>query len=49
MLTDDGRAALDTAQVLVDGVERRMLSDLTQRDRDALALGLAACVTALAD
>ena len=49
MLTDAGARALDEAQVLVDGVERRMLSGLTAPETAALARGLAACVDALGD
>ncbi|MCU1469334.1 MAG: hypothetical protein JWQ39_483 [Glaciihabitans sp.] len=46
-LTAAGVDALDSAQTLVDSVETRMLSGMTESDRDALARGLAACVEAL--
>jgi len=46
-LTAAGAAALDSAQELVDGVERRMLAGLTASESAALARGLAACVRAL--
>ena len=48
-LTTAGVRALDSAQGLVDDVERRMLSGLGTSGQDALARGLAACVQALAD
>ena len=48
-LTPAGIEALDAAQVVVDDVEARMLGGLTAPDRAALAHGLAACVTALAE
>lgn len=47
-LTPSGARALDAAQSLVDGVEQRMLSGLTEIERGALARGLAACVNSLA-
>ena len=46
-LTAAGATALDSAQELVDGVERRMLAGLTPSESAALARGLAACVRAL--
>jgi DNA-binding MarR family transcriptional regulator len=46
-LTVAGTSALDAAQKLVDGVERRMLAGLSSADSAALAAGLAECVTAL--
>jgi DNA-binding MarR family transcriptional regulator len=46
-LTAEGAAALDAAQVLVDGVEQRMLASLSATERAALARGLAACVDSL--
>jgi DNA-binding MarR family transcriptional regulator len=46
-LTAAGLEVLATAQKVVDGVERRMLGGLTAMERTALAVGLAACVTAL--
>ena len=49
LLTDAGSEALDSAQVLVDGVERRMLAGLSGSETAALARGLAACVDALAE
>lgn len=48
-LSAAGIRALDAAQVLVDGVERRMLSGLGPAETAALARGLAACVAALAE
>ena len=48
-LTADGDTALDEAQRLVDAVEQRMLAGLAANDRDALARGLASCVSALAN
>ena len=48
-LTPAGISALSAAQLLVDGVEQRMLSGLTSSGRDVLAGGLAACVRALDD
>ncbi|HEY4269222.1 MAG TPA: MarR family transcriptional regulator [Galbitalea sp.] len=47
LLTAAGASALDAAQVLVDGVEQRMLSGLPPGDTTALARGLSACVSAL--
>ncbi|HEX4443566.1 MAG TPA: MarR family transcriptional regulator [Galbitalea sp.] len=47
-LTPAGISALDAAQVVVGGVEQRMLSGLTPKDSEALARGLAACVSSLA-
>ena len=49
MLTDAGVDSLDAAQMLVDGVEQRMLTDLTSAESAALAHGLTGCVKALAD
>ena len=46
-LTDAGTDVLDAAQLLVDGVERRMLAGLSAAEAAALASGLAACVSAL--
>lgn len=46
-LTADGARALDEAQVLVDGVERRMLAGLSVGERGALGDGLAAVVRSL--
>lgn len=46
-LTPAGVVALNAAQRLVDGVEQRMLSGLTTSGSDALASGLAACVSSL--
>ena len=48
-LTPAGTEALTAAEVLVNAVEARMLGALTPNARAALAEGLAACVTALAD
>jgi DNA-binding MarR family transcriptional regulator len=48
-LTSLGDLLLDDAQARVDEVERRMLSLLDAPQQDALAKGLVACVTALAD
>lgn len=48
-LTPEGDAALDAAHTLVDAVEERMLAALTPNETAALASGLAACVSALAD
>ena len=48
VLTSAGASALDAAQVLVDGVEQRMLSGLAPSESAALARGLAACVSSLA-
>lgn len=49
VLTSAGTGVLDAAQVLVDGVEQRMLSGLTPNESAALALGLAACVSSLTE
>jgi DNA-binding MarR family transcriptional regulator len=49
ILTPAGTAALDAAQRLVESVEKRMLAGLTSAETAALASGLAACVTALAE
>jgi DNA-binding MarR family transcriptional regulator len=49
LLTPAGTNALDAAQVLVDGVQQRMLSGLTSSEIAELARGLAACVSALAE
>ena len=48
-LTDEGTEVLETAQHLVDAVERRMLGGLSAAEAEALARGLEACVTALDD
>jgi DNA-binding MarR family transcriptional regulator len=48
-LTRSGVHALAAAQLLVDGVEQRMLSGLDAAESATLASGLAACVAALAD
>jgi len=47
LLTDAGAEVLDAAQGLVDSVEQRMLGGLPERDRAALAHGLAECIAAL--
>lgn len=47
VLTPAGARALDAAQELVSGVERRMLSALTPNETAVLAKGLDACVRAL--
>jgi DNA-binding MarR family transcriptional regulator len=47
LLTDSGSDALDAAQELVDGVEKRMLAGLSDTDSAALARGLAACINSL--
>jgi len=49
VLTATGLGALDAAQIVVDEVEQRMLSGLTASESAALADGLAACVSALAE
>lgn len=49
VLTAAGDEALDAAQVLVDGVEQRMLARLSPTERVALAHGLAACVSSLGE
>jgi DNA-binding MarR family transcriptional regulator len=48
-LTAAGSAVLDEAQVLVDGVERRMLAGLSAGERAALADGLEIAVSSLAE
>jgi DNA-binding MarR family transcriptional regulator len=48
VLTSAGIAALDAAQLLVAGVEQRMLSGLSASESGELARGLAACVSSLA-
>jgi DNA-binding MarR family transcriptional regulator len=48
-LTAAGVDALAAAQKLVDGVEQRMLAGLSVTESDALARGLAACVSSLED
>ena len=48
-LTAAGTEALEAAQELVDAVERRMLGDLSDAERGALASGLARCVSSLSD
>jgi DNA-binding MarR family transcriptional regulator len=47
VLTPAGINVLDAAQVVVDGVEQRMLSGLTIAETAGLARGLVACVSAL--
>ena len=47
-LTPSGRRLLDDAAAAVDGVEDRMLRDLSVTTRSRLASGLAACIDALA-
>ena len=49
VLTSTGIGALDAAQSLVDEVEQRMLSGMTPSESAALAGGLAACVSSLAE
>jgi DNA-binding MarR family transcriptional regulator len=49
VLTAAGGEALDAAQTLVDGVEKRMLAGMSPSETAALAQGLAACVAALED
>jgi DNA-binding MarR family transcriptional regulator len=49
LLTKAGMDILDTAQKLVDGVERRMLAGLSATESAALAQALAACVDSLED
>jgi DNA-binding MarR family transcriptional regulator len=49
LLTAAGTAALDVAQSVVDGVEKRMLSGLDATGSAALARGLAACVSSLTE
>jgi DNA-binding MarR family transcriptional regulator len=46
-LTAAGARALDDAEMLVDAVEKRMLSGLDDTARTALARGLAACIAGL--
>jgi DNA-binding MarR family transcriptional regulator len=46
-LTAAGASTLDAAQVIVDGVEQRMLAGMTPSQSAALALGLASCVNSL--
>ena len=48
-LTPAGERALDAAQALVTGVERRMLAGLTPSESAGLAQGLTACVEALSE
>ena len=48
-LTAAGSKTLESAQRLVDDVERRMLSGLSPIDVGALAVGLDACIRALSD
>jgi DNA-binding MarR family transcriptional regulator len=48
VLTPAGSRALDTAQLLVDAVEQRMLAGLSSAERSALARALNACVDSLA-
>ena len=48
LLTAAGADALNAAQILVDGVEQRMLAGLSAAESAALARGLAACVSSLA-
>jgi DNA-binding MarR family transcriptional regulator len=47
VLTHEGESTLDAAQVLVDEVQERMLSGLSEPERVELARAIAACVTAL--
>jgi DNA-binding MarR family transcriptional regulator len=47
ILTPEGNAALDSAQLLVNAVEQRMLSTLASHETVALARGLASCVESL--
>jgi DNA-binding MarR family transcriptional regulator len=49
LLTSVGSDTLDAAQKLVDAVEQRMLGGLSRSEQEALASGLAACVSSLAD
>jgi DNA-binding MarR family transcriptional regulator len=49
LLTSTGTSTLDAAQVLIDEVEQKMLSGLTPTESAALARGLAACVSSLAE
>lgn len=49
VLTSTGASVLDAAQVLVDGVEQRMLAGLGAAESAALARGLEACVSALGE
>jgi len=49
VLTPEGARALGDAEILVEGVEQRMLSGLTSTESAELARGLAACVSALAE
>jgi len=48
-LTPAGADILAEAELLVDGVEQRMLSGLSATDSVALSSGLAACIAALED
>jgi len=48
-LTAAGSTALEEAQTLVDGVERRMLAGLTEKETVALSAGLTASIAALTD
>src|SRR4029453_18144445 len=47
VLTTAGVEMLDRAEAVVDDVERRMLSRLTERERSELGQALGACVAAL--
>jgi DNA-binding MarR family transcriptional regulator len=47
LLTDAGSDALNAAQLLVDGVEQRMLAGLSATESATLARGLAACISSL--
>ncbi len=47
VLTPTGSSTLGAAQILVDRVEQRMISGLTEQDRATLAIALSSCVNAL--
>ncbi|MDH6182615.1 DNA-binding MarR family transcriptional regulator [Microbacteriaceae bacterium SG_E_30_P1] len=47
VLTAAGGSALDSAQVLVDAVQERMLGDLTPAETAALERALGACIRSL--
>jgi DNA-binding MarR family transcriptional regulator len=49
LLTSAGVDALDAAEKLVEGVQKRMVARLSSEQSAALAAGLAACVAALAE
>lgn len=46
-LTDAGGEVLEVAEVLVDGVQERMLAGMSAGERAALGRGLGACVAGL--